>query len=287
MSRAGRAKLSRLSMILGAALMLAGGGIRAGIIPVAPCGGSCGPGPSDSPAAGTPAAPPAIAVASVLPSAPGPTAPPSPVSSASSAQPTLPSVPPDPTTPASPEPGTIWFADDFDTVAAWPDGNLDWVTTSVAGGQYRVAARVTDLPVVVMAAAGEGSPGADVLIAVRLTLGAGSDPETSAGLVVGDAGGMRLMALVSANGRVSLLRDSIESLEQLASGSITPPAGPVDLTLSLGRGTAIVAVDGVPLASAQAAFAPIEFGIAAWAPLRPATLDVDSYRVWVRGAAQP
>ncbi len=188
----------------------------------------------------------------------------------------------------TPEPGALWFGDDFDTVAAWPDGSLDWMTTSVAGGQYRIVTQVTDLPVVVMAAAGEGSPAGSITVAMRLTIPAGTDPESGAGLVLETVAGERLMALVFANGRVSLLRDSIESLDQLASGTVARPGGAVDLALSLGGGVAGVAVDGSPVASARVDLAPIGFGIAVWSPLKPATIDVDAYRVWVAGAnSQP
>lgn len=282
MTRAGRAKLSRLMMVLGIASMVAGAWIRlgAGGLP-SPCGSECGPGPT-----------PTSAVALASPSAgPGVTAPPAtaaPVATpvpAPTVAPATPTLAPTVAPTVVPEPGALWFGDDFDQVAAWPDGTLDWMTTSVVGGQYRIAAQVTDLPIVVMAAAGEGSPDGSILVAMRLTLPPGTDADAGAGLVLETVAGERLMVIVFANGRVSLLRDSIESLDQLASGTINPPGGPVELALSIGDGDATVVVDGSQVASARAAFAPIGFGIAIWAPLEPATIEVDQYRVWVVGPA--
>ena len=278
MTRAGRAKWSRLMMVLGIASMVVGIWIRLGSggLP-SPCGSECGPGPT-----------PTSAVALASPSAgPGVTAPPAtaapvatPVATPLPA-PTVPPATPTVSPTVAPEPGALWFGDDFDQVAAWPDGALDWMTTSITGGQYRIAAQVTDLPVVVMAAAGEGSPDGRILVAMRLTLPPGTDADAGAGLVLETVAGELLIVIVFANGRVSLLRDSIESLDQLASGTINPPAGPVDLTLSLGDGAAIAVVDGSQVASARLAFVPIGFGIAVWTPLKPATMDVDHYRVWV------
>lgn len=281
MSRADRAKLSRLMMVLGVASMAVGVGIRLGAIALpGACGSECGAGPSPAPRVAV-ASPSASPPASPDVTGPPATMAPTPTGTVVPAPTVAPSV--------SPEPGALWFSDDFDTVAAWPDGPLDWMTTSVAGGRYRIATQVTDLPVVVMAAAGEGSPGGSIIVTLRLTLASGADPETAGGLVLETGAGERLMALVSANGRVSLLRDSIESLDQVASGTISPPTGPVELTLSLGDGTAIAAVDGSQVASARLAFVPIGFGIAVWTPLKPATMDVDHYRVWVvdGAATQP
>jgi hypothetical protein len=253
-------------MVLGAVLVVAGLAIRAGIVPVTIGGGPGGPQPSG----GTTIT---ILVGSPVPAV------------ASPATPIATSVPDELASPAA---ETLWFADDFDTVAAWPVGQLDWLTTAVEGGTYRIDAQPTDLPVVVMAAAGEGSPGRAVIVIVELAIAPGSNPTTGAGLAVVDAVGTRFLALVAADGRVSLLRDSIESLDLLASGSTSAPVGTVGLGLSIGAATTTVSVDGIPVTSAQASIAPNAVGLAVWAMGGPATIDVDTYRVWSVGdAARP
>jgi len=269
-------------MVLGATVMAAGLGIRIGVIPINFGGGSGGPQPSGSLASGGPGATPAGALASRVPQATlAPTA-----TAATAAPPTVPPTPTPTPTPA-PEAGTQWFADDFDAIAAWPVGALDWLTADVAGGQYHIVARPTDLPVFVMAAAGEGSPGPTVRVTALLAIGADADPATGAGLALEDAAGARLLAMVSRDGRVTLLRDSIESLDLLASGSVSPPSGAVELTLSLSAGTAAVAVDGIQVASARATLSTMGVGLAVWAVGGPAVIDVDAYSVWAGGGAAP
>ncbi len=271
----GRAKVSRLSMVLGVAFMVAGVGIRVGAVPTTLGGGSGGPRSSGSPMSGDPSATPVMATRSPVPDVSGPPATPSPVTSAA------PDTTLDSADLASPAVSTLWFADDFDTVAAWPVGPLDWLATAVADGTYLIDAQPTDLPVVVMAAAGEGSPGDALTVTVELAFTADADPEAGAGPVIEDDQGTRLLALVSADGRVTLFRDSVESLDLLASGSISPPSGPVELELSVDANGATVSVDGVPVTSATASLAPIAFGLAVWVVSRSTTIVVDAYRVWV------
>lgn len=266
-------------MVLGATIMAAGLGIRVGVIPVNFGDGSGGQQPSGGLGSGGPGATSATAVAA--PSVPAASSRPS------ATPPGTPEATPAPSSLASPEAGTPWFADDFDAVAAWPVGALDWLTADVAGGLYHIVAQPTDLPVVVMAAAGEGSPGPTVRVTALLAIGANADPATGAGLALEDAAGARLLAMVSRDGRVTLLRDSIESLDLLASGSVSPPAAAVELTLSLGAGTAVVSVGGIPVASARATLSPTGVGLVVWAVGGPAAIDVDAYRVWAGGGAAP
>jgi hypothetical protein len=265
-------------MVIGATVMAAGLGIRVGAIPITFGGGSGDLQPSGGLASGGPGATPAGALAS-----PAPQATPAPTATAATAAP--PTAPPTPT--PAPEAGTPWFADDFDAVAAWPVGPLDWLTADVAGGQYHIVARPTDLPVFVMAAAGEGSPGPMVRVTALLAISASADPATGAGVSIEDVAGARLLAMVSPDGRVTLFRDSIESLDLLASGSISPPSGVVELTLSLDAGTAAVSIDGIQVASARATLSTMGVGLAVWAVGGPAAIDVDAYRVWAGSGAAP
>jgi hypothetical protein len=175
-------------------------------------------------------------------------------------------------------PGTTWFSDEFDVVAAWPDGRLDWMTTAVRDGAYRIDAIETDLPVFVFAAAGEGAPRVPVTVAADLVIGPG-DPATSAGIVLEAADGTRLIALVSGAGRVTILRDSIEQLDEVAVGFIDPPVAPVRLRLSLDGDTASVSIDGRVVASARETLAPIGFGLAVWAR-GDAAFEILRYEVW-------
>ncbi len=282
MSAGRRATLARLSMVLGAALMVAGLGIRFGVIPIALGGGSGDPQPTGSLASGGPGSTPPAVTASSVPAASGRSTATSPPTSPA---PATPDATPAPSPLASPEAGTLWFADDFDTVAAWPEGSLDWLTADVAGGMYRIDAQPTDLPIFVMAAAGEGSPGPAVRVTALLAIAADADPATGAGVAIEDAAGARLLAMVSADGRVTLFQDSIESLDLLASGSISPPSGAVELALSLSGDAAAVSVDGIPVTSARATLSPVGVGLAVWAVGGPATIEVDSYRVWAAGGA--
>ena len=50
------------------------------------------------------------------------------------------------------------------------------MTASVVRGSYRLVARATDLPVFVMAAAGERAPDPTVAATARLSIAAGADP---------------------------------------------------------------------------------------------------------------
>ena len=190
--------------------------------------------------------------------------------------PATPSATPDITAP----PGVTWFADEFDTVAAWPTGDLEWLTTTVEGGRYRIEARETDLPVFVLAAAGEGSPGANLVVSAPLEIGGSADPRSAAGIVLEAADGTRLVVLLGVDGRVSVYRDSLEAFDGLASGTIDPPAGLVDLRVTLADGVVTATVDGRPVVSAQAAIEPVAVGLAVWAVGGPATVSVDRYEVW-------
>ena len=274
-ARTARTALGRLSMLAGTALMAGGLALRLGVVAVPGVGPDASPGP--------------VAVASALPpdaSTPMPDpASPAPSTPAPTAAPTLAPTPaPTPTPSATPDitapPGVTWFADEFDTVAAWPTGDLEWLTTTVEGGRYRIEARETDLPVFVLAAAGEGSPGAGLVVSAPLEIPGSADSRSAAGIVLEAADGTRLVVLLGVDGRVSVYRDSLEAFDGLASGTIDPPAGLVDLRVTLADGVVTATVDGRPVVSAQAAIEPVAVGLAVWAVGGPATVSVDRYEVW-------
>ena len=262
MNRVRRA-VSIVSMVSGLALFVAGLGVRAGVVPLS--GGTTAIAATSAAPLSSPA-PLSSQAVSPSPSAPASISPPASLS---------------PSRSPSADTGEPWFADDFDTVAAWPDGTLDWVTTSIVDGRYRIDAQETDLPVYVMAAAGDGSPGSSVSLTAEISIVARADPASAAGVALEDAHGMRLLALISADGRASLVRDSFESLDVLASGSVAAHAGPIELTLVLGGESATVSIDGRQVASARATLEAVGVGIGVWAVGGPATIDVDRYRVWV------
>ena len=92
--------------------------------------------------------------------------------------------------------------------------------------------------------------------------------------------GTRIVLMLDAGGNVALLRDSIESLDLLASGSVTPSTGPLHLQLALGSDGASALVDGALVASAAAqSLEASEFGLAVWATGPQAVFWVDDYEV--------
>ncbi|OGO58987.1 MAG: hypothetical protein A2V85_01040 [Chloroflexi bacterium RBG_16_72_14] len=270
-ARTTRTTLGRLSMLAGTGLMAGGLALRLGVVAVP----GVGPGASHAPVAVATVSPaetstPAPDPASAPPSTPAPTPDPTPAPTPA------PSATPDVTAP----PGVTWFADEFDAVAAWPTGDLDWLTATVEFGRYRVEAKETDLPVIVLAAAGEGSPGANLAVSAVLEIGGSADPRSAAGIALEAADGTRLLVLLGADGRVSIYRDSLEAFDGLASGTIDPPAGLVDLRVELADGVVTAAVDGRPVVSARASVEPAGVGLAFWAVLGPATVSVDRYELW-------
>jgi hypothetical protein len=239
-------------MVLGSALMLGGAILRFGAVPLGWAAGSPDPGSSPSPAsAGDQATSPPAALAS-----------------------------PD----DLPDDADLWFADDFIAEGAWPIGDLDLVVASISSAGYVLEADLADLPVVIVAAAGEGSPGGggrSVTVQVDVTFGPG-DAGVSAGPILEDAPGSRLMVLASADGRVGLYRDSVESFDLLASASVAPPEGALTVGLTLDGGTALVIADGVAVTSAAVSAEPVAVGLAVWSPFGAATVSFGGYRVWSR-----
>jgi hypothetical protein len=251
-----RRLLSRLSMIVGAVLFVAGLGMRAGVF-----------GPVR---AATPTAAPTGAVIALA------TATPPAATLAPTAFPTLAptSRPPVPSPSASAD---LVFADDFDTEAAWATGKVTGGKAHYEGGWYVVDLVPIDLPGYLTPSAGDGPlPGA-ITVDVTMTV-AGADAK--AGPFVADATGTRIGVLLSADGRVTIVRDSLESFDILGTGWTTAPTGPVRLTLVLDPDGTLALVDGHPAATIRERLAPASFGLAIWAQTAPGTLKVDRFAVY-------
>ena len=237
--------MSWLSLVAGLVLMLAGAGIRAGVIPLAPAGGPSGePGQSFGPAGG---------------------------GSGDSAEPTI-SVDPD-----------LWFADAFDTVAAWPTGSQGSLELAYVDGRYRVTGAAADLPEYVIATTGGATPGPDVSVEAVVTVVDGMAAGGSGfGLEASDGAGTRLAVLIDAGGHVALLRDSTESLDLLASGTVPPSSGSRLVRLVFSAEGLAVYVDEALVTSTTEALLPAEFGLAVW-PTDPSTVFwADDYRVIIQ-----
>jgi hypothetical protein len=258
-------------MLAGTGLMAGGLALRLGVVAVP----GVGPVASHAPVAVASALPPATSAPAPDPASTAvPTSEPTPA-------PTSATTPAPTATPViTAPPGVTWFADEFEAVAAWPTGDLDWLTAKVEGGRYRVDAKETDLPVIVLAAAGDGSPGADLVISALLEIGAHASPRTSAGIALEALDGSRLLVMLGADGRVSVYRDSIEVFDGLASGTTDPPEGLVELSVTVADGVVSATVDGRPVVSAQAAIEPVGVGLAFWAVGGDATVSLDRYEVW-------
>ena len=245
--RTARARLSRRGMTLGVAMMLGGAILRFGAVPIGLGAG-----------AGDPAASPTADPVSGA----------SPVATEGS-----------PTGP--PDVAELWFGDDFTTEAAWPVGDLGLVVATVAAGRYVVDTEPVDLPVTIVAAAGDRAPDASRSVAIQVGVAfASGDPATSAGPILEDVTGARLMVLLSADGRVGLYRDSIESFDLLASAAIAPPSGVVTVGLLLDGEAATVLLDGAAVTSAVTSLVPVAVGLAVWSPFAPARVAFEAYRVW-------
>lgn len=273
-ARTTRTALGRLSMLAGTGLMAGGLALRLGVVAVPGVGPDASPGP----VAIVTVSPPATSIPAPDPVS---TAVPTPASTSEPTSAATPASTPAPTvTPAITDPpGATWFADEFEAVAAWPTGDLDWLTATVEGGRYRVDAQETDLPVIVLASAGEGSPGADLVVSAVLEIGAHTNAVTSAGIALEALDGSRLLVMLGADGRVSVYRDSIEVFDGLASGTTDPPAGLVELRVTVADGVVTATVDGRPVVSAQASVEPAGVGLAFWAVGGDATVSLDRYEV--------
>jgi hypothetical protein len=168
----------------------------------------------------------------------------------------------------------LLFADDFTTEAAWASGNVTGGKARYADGWYIVDLVPIDLPGYLTPAAGDGPLPDTITVDVTMTV-AGADAK--AGAFVADATGTKIGVLLSADGRVTIFRDSLESFDVLASGSTTASTGPVRLTLVVGPAGTLALIDGHPVTTIRDRLAPASFGLAIWAQTAPGTLNVDRF----------
>ena len=246
--------VSRLSMVFGAVLLGTGGLMRMG----ASAADTGVAGPTATLAARPSAARPSAAPASAAPAS---VAPPSAV--APSGAPPSASVPP------------LLFADEFDTEAAWPTGELGPLVTRYENGRYVVYAEPIDLPVYLVPVA-EGLAGHGSLrVEATLELPAGA---ASAGVFASDGAGLIYGLLADGDGRVLLVRDTMESLDVLATGSV-PATGSVVVALLIEPDRIVGHVGGVPVVTAAASLVPSTFGLLVWTQQESATIAVDRFEV--------
>ena len=270
--RGARRLLSRLSMVVGAGLFVAGIAMRAGVLGTAH--GAVGP---------TTGAPSGAVVALATPTTkaatPAPTIAPTPTPIPPPTPTPTPTATPPPT--PTPEPsGELVFADDFDTVAAWPTGKVTGGKAQYASGWYVLSLVPIDLPVYITPAAGDGPLAKTLTVEATLAL-AGSDVQ--AGPFVADAHDARIGVLLSVDGRVTIVRDSIESFDVLGSGSTTPPGGPVRITLVIGPSGTSALVDGHPVATVHEHLVPASFGLIVWSQTASGTVKVDHFEARAPG----
>jgi hypothetical protein len=241
-------------MVVGAVLFVAGLAMRGGLF---------GPVRASTPTA----APTGVVIALATSTAKAVTAEPAPTPS--------PTLAPASALVPTPSPSVdLLFADDFGTEAAWATGKVAGGKARYAGGWYVVDLVPIDLPGYLTPAAGDGPLPDTITVDVTMTV-AGSDAK--AGPFVADATGTRIGVLLSADGRVTIFRDSLESFDVLASGSTTAPTGPVRLTLVLGPAGTLALIDGHPVTTIRERLAPASFGLAIWAQTAPGTLKVDRF----------
>lgn len=226
------------------------------------------------------------------PPSPGPTASPGGIASAatppaSGTEPIPPAsaqVSPPPSEAPSPVPspaGQTWFADGFDTEAAWFTGAGEYVTAAYAAGLYGVEVRPVDLPIYLWAVS-EGSPGPAATIEVTVIFDPGGPTTTEAGLVVQDVNTVdRLVLVVSPDGSWSLYRDDPESFRTVLRGTNPALKGgvPIRLMLELTGSQVGVSIDGQGLGAADAGLVLGSFGLAVRATEAAGQLAFDDYLV--------
>lgn len=229
-------------MVLGAVLLGTGALVRMGASAADP--GVVGPTPSVTAPASV--APASVAPASVAPSSDA-----------------LPSA-----SPAAP-----LFADEFDTAAAWPTGDLGPLVTRYESGRFVIGAEPIDLPVYLVPVA-EGLSGQRSLrIEATIEVPVGT---ASGGVFASDRAGLTYGLLADGDGRVALIRDTMESLDVLATGSVAA-GGSVVVTLLIEPDRIVGHVNGVPVVTVAGSLVPSTFGLVVWTQLESATIAVDRF----------
>ena len=113
-----------------------------------------------------------------------------------------------------------------------------------------------------------------VVVEAELTL----EPGAQAGVYVGGSEAERIGALVSSDGRVTIIRDSSVSLDVIGSGSVATN-GPVRLTLTIDGASVSIAIDGQRAVSVALPATALDFGLVAW-PTEESAMSVARFHVW-------
>jgi hypothetical protein len=114
-----------------------------------------------------------------------------------------------------------------------------------------------------------------VVVDAELTL----EPGAQAGMYVGTRDSERIGAVVSSDGRVTIIRDSSVALDVVGRGSVATN-GPLRLTMTVDGATVSVAIDGRPAVSVALPATAVDFGIVSW-PTRESAVSLDRFRVAV------
>jgi hypothetical protein len=193
-----------------------------------------------------------------------------------------------PTDAASPAPTSAssetWFADTFDTEAAWFVGEGEYFTTAVLEGLYAIEVRPTDLPTFLWAAS-EGPMGAAATIEATV-LFAPEPLSTEAGIVAQAADlGTRLVFVVSPGGSWALFQDDTESFRTLVQGTsdLLHVEDPLRLRMDIGATSVAVSVNDTLLDTADVSITLAGFGIALRATEATGYVAFDEYVVSAPG----
>lgn len=262
--RRGMALLSRLSMVAGLVLTVAGLSIRGGMLGMLAGGGpsaSAVPAPSAVAVVASPTVAP-VTVAS--PGADPATAPPPPIVVDPS---------PAPVTAPPADPTALVFEDTFAFEGAWPTGQLGDLDAAYGDGLFILAGPGSELPTFIAPVAQPLAPAATVVVEAALTL----EPHAEAGVYLGTTAYERIGAVVSADGRVVIFRESIESLDVIGTGSVVV-TGPLRLTLALDGATVSAAVDGRQVVAVALPATALDFGLVTW-PTDMSVARIAEFRV--------
>lgn len=193
-----------------------------------------------------------------------------------------------PTAPVSPastsDSSETWFADSFDTEAAWFVGEGEYFTTAILEGHYAIEVRPTDLPTFLWAASEEPIGAA---AAIEATILFASEPMSTEAGIVAQALDLRtrLVFVVSPGGSWALYQDDIESLRTLLHGTsdLLRAEDPLRLSMDISPTSVAVSVNDTLLDTAGVSINLAGFGIALRATEATGYVAFDEYVVSAPG----
>ncbi|HET7727449.1 MAG TPA: hypothetical protein VFK54_08995, partial [Candidatus Limnocylindrales bacterium] len=165
------------------------------------------------------------------------------------------------------------FEDTFAFEGAWPTGQIGDVDAAYGDGLFLLAGPGSELPTFIAPVAEPLAAASTVTVEAALTL----EPYAEAGVYVGTGESERVGAVISADGRVAIFRDSIESLEVIGTGSVAV-TGPLRLTLTLHGSTVVAAVDGRQVVAVALPVRAVDFGLVTW-PTDVSVARIAEFRV--------